>query len=998
MEISVKPKIAPSSITSSNPSIVLTLPNGSEVYSGGSVQNITWTTSGLPAGAATIKLEYTTDGATFNLIANGEDNDGTYVWTTPVIDNASVRIRATVTDSFVVETSDLSNANFTIDSTAPIAPTGLARQTPSSSPGVNATPVITVSGVVSGDTIELFSGPGCSTLRGSTPAAGVTADVTSSVLTNATYNFYARATDPAGNVSACSTATVVYQKITSTPSLSYVGSTGTTGVDTLAMSIAPTSLSAGTSATVSSCVLDSSSPALPTGLTVHNSTCVISGTPTQAKVLTTYTVLLTNSFGVSTTATVDLEVLANTPLTFASILITNSSPTNSQTYNLTYGSRSTYVDYCLLENNTTMAGCSWVTGILPTTFSVTATENAKVISGWIRDSLGRMSARVDSNTVTLSETGAPVAANTLAWSVSSPSSSKSLSFSWTKSTSWDLASQAVDIYSTADCSGAVTTTQTLSAAAQSSTYAGTHYTTYTFKVRSIDNQALSTSSACSSSMLVRPLATIVKATGQAASTASMPISFTITFSETINAATLGAYQIENSGTATGLEWEVIGDCSGGSCDGSAVSQTLRVRSVTTAGTMIPVLRAAEVLTAEDGAVFPTATGENVTYTGTVGYNTIDPASSNFVTAYGTIVAANGSLYMLSRKTISGCYSLTNYCTGFSLADTDPNTFTGLIYKYNAGLGQFRPIVPAGVRLPHFARLNQSEFNLNDSGSLTAIENNGKIYIFIPSSPDGIFGLGKVYIYDPSIGADGTLSQASDYNTLHLSGIPVSVGSTIYFFPDGLSRYGTYNTAAGTSKTFNGTGQMPFMQNQLAVSSGITIDYSQIFPNKNGTLVSDGTNVYALGSGNLSDLYKFMPDTKAWGALNPTGAPTYTFPGITAFGYLTTSFGSEIVAVISGDSDCSNPLNLGNCQHPFGGGMYAYSIGSNTWTLRNNTVGGIGWFAQSTVSGQYIYSAPEINRWRTFAGDMINPATYDYVNYVQKIDANNTTTNFISIQY
>jgi hypothetical protein len=198
-------------VNASSPGITVTAANGGEVYRGGSVQNITWTTSGLPAGAATIKLEYTTDGTTFNLISTGELNDGTYAWTTPVIDSASVRIRATVTDSFSVETSDLSNANFTIDSTAPATPNGLTLQTPSSSPGMNATPVIRVSVVVSGDLIELFSHSSCTTSIGSTTAAGVTADVTSSALSEGVATtFYAKATDPVGNASGCSTANVSY--------------------------------------------------------------------------------------------------------------------------------------------------------------------------------------------------------------------------------------------------------------------------------------------------------------------------------------------------------------------------------------------------------------------------------------------------------------------------------------------------------------------------------------------------------------------------------------------------------------------------------------------------------------------------------------------------------------------------------------------------------------------------------------------------------------------
>ena len=180
------------SVNASSPVISVTAPNGSEFYRGGSSRSITWTSSGLPAGAATIDLDYTVDGTNFISIAMGEANDGTYSWTVPGIDSGSVRVRATVNDSFAVATGDLSNANFTIDSTAPSAPSSLALQTPSASPNVSATPIIRIGGVVSGDSVSLFSDSSCSTLRGSGTASGATIDITSSSLVNGTYDFYSR--------------------------------------------------------------------------------------------------------------------------------------------------------------------------------------------------------------------------------------------------------------------------------------------------------------------------------------------------------------------------------------------------------------------------------------------------------------------------------------------------------------------------------------------------------------------------------------------------------------------------------------------------------------------------------------------------------------------------------------------------------------------------------------------------------------------------------------
>ncbi len=306
-------------VNASSPVISVTAPNGGELYRGGSSRNITWTTSGLPTGVATIKLEYTTDGVFYNLISAGETNDGSYSWSVPVIDSATVKIKATVTDSFAVETTDESNTNFEIDSTAPSTPTFLALQTPSTTPAQSNNPIIRISGVSFGNIVNLYANSSCSSpsFKGSTTAAGVTADVTSlSVGSDITISFYATQTDPAGNESVCSTAFVDYTRDTTSPIL-------------------------------------------------------------------------------------------------ASATVTNSSPTPTTTYNLSYGAvTGTYTHYCIRENNTTVSGCTWVSGVLPASFSVTAFSEAKVLSIWLRDFAGNVSARVDTNSVTLNLGGnAPVATN-----------------------------------------------------------------------------------------------------------------------------------------------------------------------------------------------------------------------------------------------------------------------------------------------------------------------------------------------------------------------------------------------------------------------------------------------------------------------------------------------------------------------------------------------------------------------------------------------------------
>ena len=120
----------------------------------------------------------------------------------------------------------------------------------------------------------------------------------------------------------------------------------------------------------------------------------------NAKVLSVW--LKDSAGNVSTrvdTGSVTLDTI--TP-SLASAAISNSSPTNSTTYNLTYGAMTdSYGSYCILENSTTVASCSWTAGTLPATYTVTSTNNAKVLFVWTKDSAGNTSARIDTNSVTL---------------------------------------------------------------------------------------------------------------------------------------------------------------------------------------------------------------------------------------------------------------------------------------------------------------------------------------------------------------------------------------------------------------------------------------------------------------------------------------------------------------------------------------------------------------------------------------------------------------------
>ena len=99
------------------PSMTVISPNGGNVFTVGSVQNITW---GSLGAFNTVKLEYSTDGgATYpNLIAASVNaNLGTYAWTVP--NTVSNQVRVKITNNYLPASSDTSDANFSIAPPSP---------------------------------------------------------------------------------------------------------------------------------------------------------------------------------------------------------------------------------------------------------------------------------------------------------------------------------------------------------------------------------------------------------------------------------------------------------------------------------------------------------------------------------------------------------------------------------------------------------------------------------------------------------------------------------------------------------------------------------------------------------------------------------------------------------------------------------------------------------------------------------------------------------------
>jgi hypothetical protein len=111
-------------------------------------------------------------------------------------------------------TTTVTSDGWLADNVAPTAPSGFTLIDPTRTPSAtDSTPTVRVSGVVSGDTITVYTDSACATSIGSATASATTVDITTSALAKGQYNFYAKSVDLAGNASACSTAEFIYNYV-----------------------------------------------------------------------------------------------------------------------------------------------------------------------------------------------------------------------------------------------------------------------------------------------------------------------------------------------------------------------------------------------------------------------------------------------------------------------------------------------------------------------------------------------------------------------------------------------------------------------------------------------------------------------------------------------------------------------------------------------------------------------------------------------------------------
>jgi len=112
-----------------------------------------------------------------------------------------------------ISSCSTSFVNYVLDTTISV-PGSLSLITPASSPSSNTSPVVLVSGVVSGNTVKIYGNSTCSgSVLGSANTTSNSVQVTLNNLSVGSYTFHANQTDAQNNISGCSSNFLNYQII-----------------------------------------------------------------------------------------------------------------------------------------------------------------------------------------------------------------------------------------------------------------------------------------------------------------------------------------------------------------------------------------------------------------------------------------------------------------------------------------------------------------------------------------------------------------------------------------------------------------------------------------------------------------------------------------------------------------------------------------------------------------------------------------------------------------
>jgi hypothetical protein len=470
-----------------------------------------------------IKLQFASDGMTFKDVDQVIDPSATSVtWPVPKGDFSQARLQLVVTSS-AGKTSTQVSSVFSIDSTLPSAPSvSLVSSNPSNSPNASFTvsDCSDISWVYTSQSSnalsDLNSSLALSTLASdgwmecSTAAAAVNFTVSPNSGLKTIY-FWAK--DAAGNISTTSTV-VTLTLDTSTPTASF--SSPTTGSIITLADVTAFTMTGSCSAQGGSIKLSLSDGSETVSFTT---TCNTSASPNWSIALNASTLSDTSSNGITAilvhtnpagsssspqtrtfnknTVTSELAVAITSPanggfsnnLNDASFPISGTCSENGRTVSVSATDGSTTIN----DTPTCTLG-AWSSNLDLTTLGTSITLDATHtnVGG---SSVNATSVSITKDLINPNNAGSP------AWVEASPSTTNTVTATWTKSNSGDLANQSLQYYSDGTCAAA-SGAPVSAALASTQAFTGTSGT-WSYKIMSYDSAGNINTSACSTAILLK---------------------------------------------------------------------------------------------------------------------------------------------------------------------------------------------------------------------------------------------------------------------------------------------------------------------------------------------------------------------------------------------------------------------------------------------------------------------------------------------------------------
>lgn len=263
--------------------------------------------------------------------------------------------------------------------TLPTGPTSITLVSPATSPNYDSTPTVDVGGVVSGETVKIYTNASCTAEVGSAVASGTTVAITTNVLGVGAFSFYAKSFNDYTST-ACSAALAAYEYLGIQPTIAS-SMTLTNPASSPGSVATPTILLSGVVSGETINIYTDNTCSAPYGSVVAGGTTVFITTAQLAPGPNDFYTNTTNSAGTSACSGNLLSYTYNglPPATITSLALSN--PTSSPNYDST----PTFVASGTSNGDTvtiyTDAGCTALVGTAAaTTSTVSITSSALAVA------------------------------------------------------------------------------------------------------------------------------------------------------------------------------------------------------------------------------------------------------------------------------------------------------------------------------------------------------------------------------------------------------------------------------------------------------------------------------------------------------------------------------------------------------------------------------------------------------------------------------------------